>query len=189
MKILPLALAFIATAGISIADEDREVTSKTLDLKFETVADANKWSLRELTFKEWIEAVSVPGWAELHKSETEEFYFAIFRRGQHLMLCHNDKKDAYRGASNSVRAVNDKVAYDVWEKPSLWSTLKWNVTHPSGASGGQEVFTTWKIKDGFTGDIILEYSVKNDGTPYREVLRQPITWKAQAEQAAPSNGG
>lgn len=185
MKILPLAIAFIVTAGITSADEDREVTSKTLDLKFKTVADATNWSLRELAFKEWIEAVKVPGWTELHKSETEDFYFAIFRSGKYLMFCQNDRKDAYRGGSTSVRAADNKVAYEVWEKPSLWTILKWNISYPSGSAGGQTVFTTWKIKDGFSGEVIVEYDVKNEGSAYREVLRQPVTWKTQAEQAAP----
>ena len=181
MKILFVAIAFIATSAISTADENREVTSKTLALKFETIADAHKWSLRELGFKEWIEAVAVPGWTELHKSETEDFYFAIFRKGQHLMFCQNDRKDAYRGASTSLRAVDNKVAYDVWEKPSLWTTLKYNVSYPSASYSGQQVYTAWKIKDGFSGDMIMEFSIKNDGTPYREALRQTITWKQEAE--------
>ena len=182
MKILSLAIAFIVAAGISNANEDREVASKTLELKFETPAEAFKWSLRELGFKEWINAVSMPGWTELHKSESEDFYFAIFRKGDYLMLCENDRKDAYRGASGSVRAVNDKVAYGVWESPSLWTTLKWNVSDSQGGYGGQTIFTTWKIIKGFSGDIIVEYKVNNDGFPYREVLRQPVTWKNQAER-------
>jgi hypothetical protein len=177
MKILFVALAFIATSAISTADEDREVTSKTLELKFETIADAYKWSVRELGFKEWIEAVAVPGWIELHKSETEDFYFAIFRKDQHLMFCQNDRKDAYRLATTSVRAVDDKVAYDVWEKPSLWTTLKHNISFPSGSYSGQQIYAAWKIKDGFSGEMIMKYSVKNDGTPNREVLRQTVTWK------------
>jgi len=181
MKILSFAIAFIVAAGISNADEGREVASKTLELKFETVADARKWSLRELGFKEWIKAVSIPGWTELHKSESADFYFAIYRKGDYLMLCENDRKDAYRYASTSVRAVNDKIAGEVWEKPSLWTTLKWNVSHSQGGYGGQENFTTWKIIKGFSGDIIVEYQVPNEGSPYREVLRQPVTWKNQAE--------
>jgi len=182
MKILSLTLAFIVAAGISNADEAREVASKTLELKFEAAAEAGKWSLRNLGFKEWVDAVSMTGWTELHKSESEDFYFAIYRKGDYLMLCENDRKDAYRGASTSVRAVNDKVAYSVWESPSLWTTLKWNVSHSQGGYGGQTIFTTWKIIKGFSGDIIVEYKVNNEGSPYREVLRQPVTWKNQAEQ-------
>ena len=190
MKPLTAIIIYVIVTAIAHAEGDREFTSKAINIKFETFEAAQKWSIRGLDFEEWLKAVSRPEWKELHRSKNEEFYFAIYRSGDHLIFCQNDRKNAYRGASTSVRASNDDVAYSVWDKPSLVTILKWNVSYPSGASGGQEVFTTWKIKDGFTGDIILEYSVKNDGTPYREALRQPVTWKAQeAEQAAPSNGG
>lgn len=93
------ALAFLDAAAAGVVDAGDK--TKTLDLKFKTATDATNWSLRELAFKEWIEAVTVPGWTELHKSETEDFYFAIFRSGKHLMFCQNDRKDAYRGKNQA----------------------------------------------------------------------------------------
>jgi hypothetical protein len=58
----------------------------------------------------------------------------------------------------------------------LISLFKWNVSFPSGRDSGQEVFTTWKIQDGFSGDLVLTHRVKADQIPDREAFRQKIRW-------------
>ena len=50
-----------------------------------------------LEFGEWLKTVSDPGWIELHKSMNERFYFAIYRSGDHLIVCKNDRKKAFNG--------------------------------------------------------------------------------------------
>ena len=157
-------------------DKDREFARKTLQFQFDTIDDAQKWSLRDLDFEQWLKAVSKPGWTELHKSQTDEFYFAIYRSKNHLIFCENDRKDAYRSAAKSIRATDDKIAYSVWEKPSMWTILKYDVKYPSGGYSGQSVFTTWKIVDGFVGDVVLNYRVGNEGAAKRQVLLQAIRW-------------
>lgn len=163
--------------AVSYAEENREFSSKTLRFNFDTSEEAKKWSFRALDFKDWLEAVSRPEWIELHKSDSDEFFFAVYRSGNHLIFCENDRRDVYSGASTSIRAVDDKVAYGVWEKPSMWTTLKWDVDYPSGRSGGQFTFTTYKIMEGYKGDIVVNYKVKNDDTKYRQVFRESVSWK------------
>lgn len=186
MKIIIYFALSLAACSAFAQDEDREFARKTLLLKFDTVEDAQKWSLRDLDFEQWLKAVSKPDWTELHKSKTDEFYFAIYRSEDHLIFCENDRKDAYRSASISVRATDDSIAYSVWEKPSMWTILKYDVEHPSGGYGGQSVFTTWKIVDGFVGDIILNYRVGNDGGARRQVLLQSIHWNKKQNKSVDS---
>lgn len=177
MKLLPFLIFFIVTVGIAQAAKDREFTSKTLHLTFETSADAHKWSLRNLGLKEWLDAVSKPEWTALHSSESGEFYFAVFRSGNHLIFCDNDRKDAYRRTATSLKATNDAIGFAVAERPNMWTTLKWNVVNPSGGgTSGQRIYATWKIKDGFSGEILLEYNIGNEGMPFRKVLNLPISW-------------
>lgn len=173
--IIYFALTLFAYSAFA-QDEDREFARKTLQLQFDTVEDAQKWSLRDLDFEQWLKAVSKPDWTELHKSQTDEFYFAIYRSEEHLIFCENDRKDAYRSASTSIRATEDSIAYSVWEKPSMWTTLKYDVEYPSGGYGGQFTFTTWKIVDDFIGEIILNYRVGSDGAERRQVLLQTVNW-------------
>ncbi|MEM1294863.1 MAG: hypothetical protein AAGH89_05815 [Verrucomicrobiota bacterium] len=175
MRQLSLIIAFVLVAPVALAEE-REFSRKTLHLEFPTFEEAQKWSLRTLGFKEWLEAVSRPEWIELHKSESDDFYFVIYRSEDHLIFCENDRKDAYRGASTSIRATDDEIAYTVWEKPSMWTTIKWDIDYPSGGYGGQETFVTWKVIDGFSGDIVLNYRVSKEGAEKRQVLLQTVPW-------------
>ena len=71
----------MALIGSVAYSEDREFASKTLNLEFPTFEEAQKWSLRDLGYKEWLKAVSHPEWVELHKHESDEFYFVIYRSG------------------------------------------------------------------------------------------------------------
>ena len=187
MKIIIYLTVSLAAFSAFAQEEVREFSSKTLKLKFETVEDATKWSLRALDFAEWLKAVSRSEWTELHKSQTEDFYFAIYRSGDHLIFCENDRKDAYNGALIWVRATDDKIAYSVWEKPSMYTTLKYNVEYPTGRYSGQSVFRTWKVVDGYSGAIILEYKVRNGGDEYREVLNQQVEWNMKQNRVLGSD--
>lgn len=170
------------------AGEDREFTSKTLKLSFGTSEEAGKWSLRGLAFEDWLAAVSDPGWTELYKGRTDDFYFAIYRSGRHLIFCKNDRKNAYNGGSTGIQEAGGRNHKPVHESPSKWTTLKWELSHPSGGLQGQETYTTWKIVDGFAGDIVLDHRVMNDTTPYRKGLTQVVPWSVKEKEKEKDEG-
>lgn len=176
MKIAKSLITVTAASVILASAEDREFTSKVLDLEFEKREESEKWVLRDLKLAEWLKAVSKADWTELHSSQTDEFYFALYRSGEYLIFCENDRQNAFKGAATSLRAVDDEIAFSVWEKPSMWTTLKWNKEDPWGGSAGQEVYTTWKVIEGFSGDLVVSYRVKKDGENYQQVLRQTVAW-------------
>jgi len=177
MKFFVLFFGVLAMAAVGADGEGREYASKTVSLEFESVDQGRAWSLEGLEFGEWLKTVSDPGWIELHKSMNERFYFAIYRSGDHLIVCKNDRKKAFNGGSIQVRSSDAKTGYEVKEGTSKWYTLKWEVSYSGGGFSGQEVFDCFKILSGYTGPIEVDQWVeKEDGVDER-VLSAVVSWK------------
>jgi hypothetical protein len=177
MKFFVLFFGVLAMAAVGADGEGREYASKTVSLEFESVDQGRAWSLEGLEFGEWLKTVSDPGWIELHKSMNERFYFAIYRSGDHLIVCKNDRKKAFNGGSIQVRSSDAKTGYEVKEGPSKWYTLKWEVSYSEGGFSGQEVFDCFKILAGYSGPIEVEQRVKKDDGVDELVLSAVVSWK------------
>lgn len=178
---IPLACCLLGCLvllpGRAAGSDERVYTEKTIYRTFGSFDEAQAWSIRGLAFDDWRKVVRKAGWKELHASATEAFYFALYRSGDHLIYCSNDRENAYRGGATSAHAVDDPLGYDVWEPPSKVSLLKYEVDYPTGGYSGQDVFLTWKIVDGFSGKIEVNARVKKDqGSPYEPALRVTVPW-------------
>lgn len=165
-------------------ENEREFYKKEVLIKFDTAEEARNWSLQSLDFKSWLDLISDKNWVTLKTFEQDEFYFAIFRSGNHLIFCKLNKKGSYSGSSKGLRAVDESIRYDVHKGPSLWSTFHYTLSHPKGSRSGQTTFITWELIDNFTGELILNYSVKNEETPYKKVFHEKFQWTTPRKQDA-----
>lgn len=174
MKPIFLILLFAACLPAQSNSEDRQFATKSVARQFPDVAEAANWRLDSLPFKDWLQAVTFPNCEPIHSSETEEFYFAVFRSGAHLIFWAADRKARYKSSDIEVTAEGRNAKSE--QEPTKWVVLKFQSTFPSGALRGQSLGTVFKIKDGLRGDLTVRYRVGVDKAT-QEVFEQAIPWK------------
>jgi len=147
--------------------------SKTLKIDFESDEKAKEWSLRELPFGEWVNTVSDSNWTELHKSQTTDFYYAIYRSGSHLILCVNDRNNTYFDNTYFIDTENHDRP---WAEPIVVPTVEWKLTYPNGSVDGQKIFATWKILDDYRGRLTIRFKAQHSRKKGIETFKKNIEW-------------
>lgn len=173
MKRLILVLLFAAHLTAWSDAEEREFARKSVVKEFPNASEAGRWRLDSLPFKDWLQAVTFPDCKLLHSSETENFYFAAFRNGVHLIFWVADRKDRYKSSTVEVTAGSRSAKSE--QEPSKWVVLDYSLMFPGGALGGQSLGTVLRIKEGLRGDVTLLYRVGADKAA-KEVFEQAIPW-------------
>jgi hypothetical protein len=169
--VLSLLLA-LSLSGLTQAEE-REFASKQITFQLPKGDNGSTWRLDSLPFKEWLDAVTFPDCELLYSSETEDFYFAVFRAHDHLIFWAADRKGRNRPSSLWITAEGRSAKSE--QEPSKWVILKFLLKFPNGSLGGQNLGTVLKIKDGLHSDVTVHYSVGEDkGTHI--VFERAIPW-------------
>lgn len=177
MTRLVLSLLFVPCLMFAELDE-REVDEKTVELTFASVDEARDWSLASLSFPEWLESVAIDDWELLHKSETPEFYFAVFRADDHLIQCATDRTDTIVSSAIGVEA---KDGSEVVIPPSKWVTLKHSLEYPNGKLALRSRHHAFQIDDSFEGTLVIRHSFNTESKKDQVVFEQEVTWKQSAE--------
>ena len=182
MKLSLIAIiGILQTASLFAESKDREFIAKQISLTFPSSEEAHQWSLASMSFEDWIKTVSLKKWIILHKSQTKEFFFAVFRSGDHLVFCKNDRSELHKSASTSLRAVDDPLGYTVWEMPSKWTSIEHKITYPKGSYTHSSSHSAYKIKEGFTGVVEVSYSSGVSNESRSKVFRESVKWTNPAE--------
>lgn len=174
---LVLSLLFVPCLVFAEFDE-REVDEKTVELTFATVEEAREWSLASLSFPEWLESVAIDDWELLHKSETPEFYFAIYRADDHLIQCATDRTNSIVSSAIGVKA---KDGSEVVIPPSKWVTLNHSLEYPNGKLALRSKHYAFQIDDSFEGTLVVRHSFYTESEKNQVVFEQEVPWKQPAE--------
>jgi len=173
MKYIAILITLVTSAFLQAERAPKEFTSKQLNIHFQSKEEAKEWSLIDLSFDEWVDAVSEPSWTELHKSQTKDFYFAMFRSEQCLIFCVNDRNGAYFGNVYSIDGGNHDQS---WAVPIVVPTVQWELTYPHGKVEGQKIFATWKILEEYRGNLTIKFSSRHTQGKGKNEFKQTIKW-------------
>jgi hypothetical protein len=182
-KATPLKyLLFFALALTSIAfcaDADKVFSERTVTMHFPSHDEAAKWKLA--SFKQWIDFITSPDWKLLQSSETDDFYFAIFRSDDCLIFWHSERKPRSQDSSSqSSMSITSKTdGRDVWKTspPHRYACIDLHMEYPQGSFSGRYVGDVFKIKDDFHGTLVLSYSWSGQGwEKLHPAYLQEVTW-------------
>ena len=178
MKQVLIILLFALGYALRCGADDREFAKKQITHK-NVGEKPDGWRLNSLPFKEWLDAVTFPDCQLLHSSETEEFYFAVFRSKGHLIFWNADRNSRYQSSNIGITAEGRSALAE--GKASEWTILETTVEFVSGAVRGQlfgqELGSAFVIKSGLDSNVTIHYSVGAANEPARrKVFEQTVPW-------------
>lgn len=153
------------------ADDDRLLASLKRKVELNSAEEAANWKLEKLSFEDWLSAVADPEWKLLTSTQTTDFYFAVFRSGNHLIFWNLDRKAQYRSASTGTSPR--------WEGPSKRVTLEHEIRHPSGGLKHLANGLAYRISDDHEGSVEITHTAGGGGER-KQVFQAVIPWNSGA---------
>ncbi len=179
-RILFFTLFLGASSPVNAQGESRNLQTKDLTL----LADKSKRSAKILgtvDFDDWLKAVSQDDMQLLYKSKTPEFYVAVFRLRNSLIVWTFARKDIYASSIITIKSklpsFGNPITARSQKHPSLNAIMRQSTAHVAHIEGN------------FVGELIVSCSVGDSPASSgstgitREVFTESVPWTAKAEQA------
>lgn len=158
-----------------------EAFEKKVHLVFTSDDDAKNWSFGTLTLDDWVAVMAKPDWKILQKSETKEFFVAIWRTANQLIFHQYPKPGTEYGYTVEVESVPDVGSGIVVRQDNV--SIRYQISSSNEDKVHHDSFTALLIKDGYTGEITLSCTAESNG----EVTQYKVPWNRKAGPDAGAN--
>jgi len=173
-----LSTMLLTAPSVFPESSEREAFEKTVRLVLTSDDDAKNWSFGTLTLDDWVTVMAKPDWTILHKSETKEFFVAIWRTASHLIFHQYPKPGTDYGYSVEVESTPDVGSGIVVRQDDV--SIRCQISSSNEDKVHHDSFTALLIKDGYSGEITISCTAESNG----EVTQYKVPWNRKAEPDA-----